>query len=161
MNPSRSRPESRLDRLTRRWWFYLIIVFITFLPLYSQKPYDPRQTSQVINEVLMRPLIYSAPGIFPLFKIIPIILIAWLFVQPRKAYRYQPDRNCSFTEHGFHPSVWIGNHHWKCGPVWCDWVRVVIRSLASHCRLFSPSLAGARFSSPSLDAGDFLDASSK
>lgn len=88
MNPSRSGPESRLDRLTRRWWFYLIIVFITFLPLYSQKPYDPRQTSQVINEVLMRPLIYSIPRIFPLFKVIPIILIVWLFVQPRKAYRW-------------------------------------------------------------------------
>lgn len=80
--------ENRLEKLSRRWWFLLAIVFISFLPLYSQTSYDPRQTSQVINSVLAQPLIYSVPLLFPIFKLVPIVLILWLLLQPRRAYRW-------------------------------------------------------------------------
>ncbi len=78
----------RLERITRKWWFFLIIVLISFLSPYAQKPYDPRQISLVINTVLSQPLIYSLPALFPLFKIIPLALIVWVFVQPVKAQRW-------------------------------------------------------------------------
>ncbi|WP_448334479.1 hypothetical protein [Bellilinea sp.] len=88
MKPMILNPESRLEKLSRRWWFLLIIILISFLPLYSQTSYDPRQTSQVINSVLAQPLIYSLPSLFPLFKLVPIALTAWLLVRPHSAYRW-------------------------------------------------------------------------
>lgn len=88
MKPMMLNPKSRLEKLSRRWWFLLIIIFTSFLPLYSQTSYDPRQTSQVINSALAQPLIYSIPSLFPLFKLIPIALTAWLFVSPQRAYRW-------------------------------------------------------------------------
>lgn len=88
MKPITLNAESRLEKISRRWWFLLIIVFISFLPLYAQTSYDPRQTSQVINSALAQPLIYSIPALFPLFKLAPIALTAWLFVSPKRAYRW-------------------------------------------------------------------------
>lgn len=88
MNQNEFNSSNRMEILTRRWWFLLIIVLIGFFPLYSQKPYDPRQTSAVISSVLIQPLIYSLPGLFPLFKLIPLVLTVWVFLQPFKAQRW-------------------------------------------------------------------------
>ncbi len=88
MNETTLSNSGRLEKLTGRWWFLLIILLISFLPLYTQKPYDPRQTSEVISTALANPLIYSLPALFPLFKLIPIALTVWLFFQPAKAQRW-------------------------------------------------------------------------
>ena len=44
-------------KLTERKWFYplmyVLLVIIAFLPLYTERPYDPRETQQVILEILM------------------------------------------------------------------------------------------------------------
>lgn len=43
-------------KLTERKWFYplvyFLLVFISFLPLYTEQPYDPRETQKVIFEIL-------------------------------------------------------------------------------------------------------------
>lgn len=88
MKQAQSKRFTRFESLTNRWWFFLIIVLISFLPLYSERPYDPRNTSLVINETLSQPLIYTLPTINPLLKIIPLGLIVWLFVQPQRAQRW-------------------------------------------------------------------------
>lgn len=54
-------------RLTERKWFYplvyLALVIIAFLPLYTERPYDPRDTSAVIFEILQRATLpYTAWG---------------------------------------------------------------------------------------------------
>lgn len=88
MKETTSNPSTRLERLTSRWWFFLVIILISFMPLYSQQPYDPRNTSLVINAVLSQPQIYTLPAVFPIFKIIPLGLTIWLLVQPQKAQRW-------------------------------------------------------------------------
>ncbi|MCS6906769.1 MAG: hypothetical protein RML93_02670 [Anaerolineales bacterium] len=44
--------------MTRKKWFYPFVYFLSlvvaFLPLYTEKPYDPRQTSTVIFEILQQ-----------------------------------------------------------------------------------------------------------
>lgn len=68
--------QSRLESLTRKWWFFLLFFLLFFfIPSYSSKPIDPRETSQLVADVLPRALIYSYPAIWPLFKVLPILLI--------------------------------------------------------------------------------------
>ena len=68
--------------LTRRWWLYLILLFLFFLPSYSTLPLDPARTNELVLEVLSNPIAYSVPAIFPLFKLFPLILILWLVIHP-------------------------------------------------------------------------------
>ncbi len=88
MKTNELSPNNRIETITSRWWFLPILVLISFLPLFSQQPYDPRQTSEVISTVLATPLIYSLPALFPLFKIIPFGLTLWVLFQPIQAQRW-------------------------------------------------------------------------
>ena len=73
--------ENTLNQLTRKWWFYLLIVIVMFsIPTISQKPYDSRNTSQVIIAVMQNALIYQYPALFPVFKLIPILIITLVFL---------------------------------------------------------------------------------
>lgn len=70
-------------KLTERKWFYplvyFLLVFISFLPLYTEQPYDPRETQKVIFEILMvatRP--YAAWGwVFHVGTLAVIGLALW------------------------------------------------------------------------------------
>ncbi len=70
-------------KLTERKWFYplvyFLLVFISFLPLYTERPYDPRQTQQVILEILQvatQP--YAAWGwVFHVLTLAAIGLALW------------------------------------------------------------------------------------
>lgn len=66
--------QQRLETLTHKWWFYLVLLALFFLPTYSARPFDPRRTSDVITAVLSNPLIYSYPSIMPIFKALPVLL---------------------------------------------------------------------------------------
>lgn len=79
--------QAALDRLTRRWWFYLLLLVVFFLPLYAEKGYDPRQTAEVIAEVMPNGTIYSFPALWPVFKVIPLLLLAALLFLRRRAAR--------------------------------------------------------------------------
>ena len=61
-----SRLQQSLETLTRKWWFYLVVSVLFFLPSYSSLPFDPRRTPSLIAAVLSNPLIYSYPPIMPL-----------------------------------------------------------------------------------------------
>jgi hypothetical protein len=78
-----------LEFLTEKWWFYLLVVLlIFFLPNYSARPYDPRNTSAVIAAVMEHASIYSFPAFLPVFKVIPILLIAAILVWGDRATRF-------------------------------------------------------------------------
>ena len=72
--------QGRLEALTRKWWFYLLILVLFFVPSYSTLPFDPRLTSDLIKAVLSNPLITAYPAVFPLFKLLPIVLVLALVV---------------------------------------------------------------------------------
>ncbi|PWH15137.1 MAG: hypothetical protein DDG59_11810 [Anaerolineae bacterium] len=68
--------------MTQRKWFYPLVYFLSvvvaFLPLYTQKPYDPRQTSAVIFEILQSAVVAS-PSWGWMFHVLTIACIALAF----------------------------------------------------------------------------------
>jgi len=72
--------QQRLEVLIQKWWFYLILLALFFIPSYSTLPFDPRKTSDLIAAVLSKPLIYSVPALMPLFKLLPVVLILALAI---------------------------------------------------------------------------------
>lgn len=84
------KPQARLERITRRWWFYLIILLLAFMPSYTAVPIAPEQVSQeipkIIIEVLANPLLYAVPtwGMV-LAKFLPLLVITALMVFRQRA----------------------------------------------------------------------------
>ena len=78
-----SAQENKRLSLTERKWFYplvyFLLVIVAFLPLYTERPYDPRQTSQVFFEVLQRSIQpYAAWGwVFHLITLGVVALALW------------------------------------------------------------------------------------
>lgn len=72
-----------MKNITSRKWFYplvyFVLVVIAFLPLYTAVPYDPRNTSQVILEILQRATLpYAAWGwVFHVLTLVVIALAVW------------------------------------------------------------------------------------
>jgi len=67
--------QTKLERITRRWWFYLIIAFLQILPPYASKGFGPEEFGLVIGEILSNCYGFEVTPLYPLFKIIPIILV--------------------------------------------------------------------------------------
>ena len=74
--------QNKLDWITRKWWFFLIFVLlILVVPPYASKGYKfPEEWPDVTMQVLGRAIIYSHPELFPIFKIIPIILLIGIII---------------------------------------------------------------------------------
>ncbi len=76
----RDRIQGKLDALTRQWWLYPILLLLFFLPSQAAKGFDPRESVDLIGQVLSRPLIFSFPILLPVAKVIPVVLIAGVFL---------------------------------------------------------------------------------
>ena len=73
--------KSNVKRITRKWWFFLSFILLQFVtPPYASKGYEWNQWGNVIMHSLRNAVIYSHPEIFPIFKIIPLVLIALIIV---------------------------------------------------------------------------------
>ncbi len=80
--------QNRLDKITRKWWFFLLFVLIQFVPPYASKGYNfPQDWSNVIHQVLRDPLVLSYSQLYPVFKITPIVLIVLIVVLSNKVAR--------------------------------------------------------------------------
>jgi len=65
-----------LESKTRKWWFLLVFILIgTLTPPIVTKGYDPSKTGEIILYILENALIKYCSPLYPVFKIIPIILI--------------------------------------------------------------------------------------
>ena len=69
---------SVLERVSGKWWFLLVLLLLFFVPIYSGVTVDPREIPEATVAVLSKAFIYSFPHLFPLFKIVPIVIIALL-----------------------------------------------------------------------------------
>jgi hypothetical protein len=74
------RIQGKLDVLTKRWWLYLVLLLLFFLPTQATRDFDPRESIDLIGQVLSNPLIYAFPVLMPLAKAIPVVLIAGLLI---------------------------------------------------------------------------------
>lgn len=72
-----------MNNITARKWFYplayFLLIVIAFLPLYTERPYDLRNTSQVIFEILQRATLpYAAWGwVFHVLTLAVVGLAVW------------------------------------------------------------------------------------
>ena len=67
--------QRKLELITRKWWFFLIFIFIQFIPPYTSKGYEWSEIGIVNLEILSNSLIGTCTALYPIFKIIPIILV--------------------------------------------------------------------------------------
>ena len=74
----------KLDTLTTKWWFYLLILIVLFLPSYTTRPFNPQDTPILVEQVLRDPIIYNYPILFILSKIITLVLIISIAIVYRK-----------------------------------------------------------------------------
>lgn len=80
--------EKKLDNLTRNSWFYIAIMAAMFtIPTIAQQPFDSRNMANLIADVMKNAFIYQYPALFPIFKIIPIVLVGSIFLRGEKATR--------------------------------------------------------------------------
>jgi hypothetical protein len=81
--------QSKLEQITRKWWFFLIFVLtLLILPPYASKGYQfPQEWSKVVMQALGYSILWSIPQWWPVFKIVPIILIVSVALLPKKTTR--------------------------------------------------------------------------
>lgn len=68
-----------------KWWFYLVIPALFFIPSYTARPIEPDQSAALVIVVLSNALIYSRPFLFPVFKVLLILVLIVLFTYKNKA----------------------------------------------------------------------------
>jgi hypothetical protein len=67
--------QIKLERITRRSWFYLIILLLQVIPPYASKGFGPEEFGLVIGETLTNCYVFDVSPWYPLFKILPIVLV--------------------------------------------------------------------------------------
>ncbi|MEJ2600409.1 MAG: hypothetical protein P8Z00_18890 [Anaerolineales bacterium] len=72
--------QGKLEALTRKWWFYLLLLLLFFLPSQTSREFDPRQSMDLVGQVLANPLIYAIPALMPVAKLIMAGLIAGILL---------------------------------------------------------------------------------
>ena len=70
----------KLEMMTKKWWFFLLFLFIQFIPPFVSKGYDISKTGEIIGNILDNAVISSLDFLYPIFKIIPILLISSIFL---------------------------------------------------------------------------------
>ena len=79
--------QVKLDAVTRKWWLYVLLLLLFFIPTYAARGYDPRRSVDLIGRVLADPLINAFPVLMPIAKMIPVVLVAGLFAYGNRARR--------------------------------------------------------------------------
>ncbi len=74
------RTQKKLETMTKKWWFFLLFLFIQFIPPFVSKGYDVSKTGEIIGNILNNAVISSLDFLYPIFKIIPILLIISIFL---------------------------------------------------------------------------------
>ena len=80
--------QEKLEAATWKWWFYLIFVLIQFIPSFAAKGFDPREMGEVISTILQNAIISSVEIVYPLFKIIPILLVILIVLRKKGVARW-------------------------------------------------------------------------
>jgi len=78
----------KLYSLTRKWWFYVLLLFLFFIPSYSQISVSPQEINNLILETLSNPLIYYSSTFYSSIKIIFLGLTISLFIVPKLTSKF-------------------------------------------------------------------------
>lgn len=75
------KTQEKLELITRRWWFLLLFILLgTIVPPIVTKGFDPSKIGEIIPYILGHALIKHCAPLYPVFKIIPIILFSALIL---------------------------------------------------------------------------------
>jgi len=78
---------NKVKKLSKKWWFYLILFIILFLPSIATKGLDPRNTSDFVVTIFKHSLANSISPIYPVIQSVIIVCIALLFIFKGKVTR--------------------------------------------------------------------------
>lgn len=80
--------QSRIESVTRKWWFYLSFLLLQMLPPFTSIPVSSEQAGLVIGAALSQAILYDLVALFPFFKILAILMIASVFLLKNQVSRY-------------------------------------------------------------------------
>ena len=80
--------RGKIESITRKWWFFLLFVLFQFLPAYVQKGYDPSKWGEFIGHTLEHAFASSVEWLYPVFKVVPIILVISIIFLANRATRW-------------------------------------------------------------------------
>lgn len=75
--------QEKLEAVAWKWWFSIVFVLIQLIPSYTSKGYDSWRMGEVIGIILQNAVISSFETWYPIFKLIPIILVALMVLRIR------------------------------------------------------------------------------
>lgn len=72
--------QGKLESITRKLWFYLLFVLLQFVPPFTSKggiisPLNLSKRAEITIDILQHALVSSLEMLYPIFKVIPIILV--------------------------------------------------------------------------------------
>lgn len=79
-----------MEKLIKKWWFYVIALIIAFIPPITQEAASYEKTTLIIKEVLQNPLAYKIELLYPLTKIILILMVLGPIIFKNKFRRIFP-----------------------------------------------------------------------
>lgn len=83
-----SNEQGKLERITRRWWFFGLFVLMQFtIPPYASKGYKIEEWGNVIQHALGNAIVGQHPEIYPVFQIIAILFLIGILIFRNKFAR--------------------------------------------------------------------------
>jgi len=79
--------QTKLKLITRKWWFFLIFILLQFIPPYTSKGYEWAKMGIVTGQILKHAIIFDCSILYPIFKIIPVILVILIIFLKNRATR--------------------------------------------------------------------------
>jgi hypothetical protein len=77
---TREIKQETLELITRKWWFIVPFILITLTPLIVERGFDPAKIGEIISYILQNALVNLVSPVYPVFKIIPIVLVISLML---------------------------------------------------------------------------------
>jgi len=105
--------QNRLESITRKWWFFLLLILVNiFLPPYVSKGFDWSEIGTLTGMILSNALVYAYTALYPIFKIIPIVLVASLiFLGNRVARLFSFYAAITYVLFAFLQSIAVTEEH--------------------------------------------------
>lgn len=82
------RIQTTLEYVTRRWWFFLLVVLSgSMIPAYVSRGYDWSDMGTMLSTIFSQAIISALAPLYPVFRVIPIVLIICIIVLHNSATR--------------------------------------------------------------------------
>ena len=81
------RTHRILDAKTRKWWFFVIVIALGYIPPFASRNFELMQFMNILRTTLGNSLYYACTPAFPVFQAIAIIMLILLACFPTRMSR--------------------------------------------------------------------------